>query len=136
MEFNDQYLTYDDYEALGGTLSETPFNLLEFKARKYVDKYTFGRLINLEEQTEEVKMCVFELVNSLNNYEIISNTSAEKANVKSENIDGYSVTYADNTTTSMAEVVKGKEEAIKDIIYTYLSNSALEDGTLYLYRGF
>lgn len=136
MDFENQYLTYDEYVELGGTILETPFNLLEFKARKYVDKYTFGRLINLEEQTEEVKMCVFELVNSLNNYEIISNTSVEKANVKSENIDGYSVTYADNTTTSMAEVVKGKEEAIKDIIYTYLSNSALEDGTLYLYRGF
>ena len=28
MEFNDQYLTYQEYADLGGTLEETPFNLL------------------------------------------------------------------------------------------------------------
>ena len=30
MEFNGQYLTYNEYKALGGSLDITPFNLLEF----------------------------------------------------------------------------------------------------------
>lgn len=135
MEFENQYLTWDEYQELGGKISdETPFNLLEFKARKYVDKYTFGRLVNLENQSQEVKLCIFELINNLETYDKASSVSSEKAGIKSENIEGYSVSYAD-TTESMAEVVKGKEESCKDIIYNYLSNSALPDGTLYLYRG-
>ena len=45
MEFKGQYLTYQEYKALGGTLDEMPFNLLEFNARKKIDERTFGRLI-------------------------------------------------------------------------------------------
>ena len=55
MEINGQYLTYEEYKALEGTLDQTPFNLLEFEARQNVDKYTFGRLKELEEQNQEVK---------------------------------------------------------------------------------
>ena len=39
MEFNGQYLTYTEYKQLGGTIPiELPFNLLEFNARKCIDK--------------------------------------------------------------------------------------------------
>ena len=31
MEFNNQYLSYEEYKTLGGTLGEMPFNILEFK---------------------------------------------------------------------------------------------------------
>ena len=75
-----------------------------------------------------------ELINSLETYETFEKESSKKAGINSENIERHSVSYADSTS-SMAQVVKGKEEACKEIIYTYLSNSALEDGTLYLYRG-
>ena len=50
MEFENQYLTYEEYIELGGTLDETPFNILELEAQKNVDKYTLGRLQNLEQQ--------------------------------------------------------------------------------------
>ena len=50
MEFKGQYLTYQDYKALGGTLDLTPFNLLEFEARKEVDDCTYGRLKKLDTQ--------------------------------------------------------------------------------------
>ena len=46
MEFTGQYLTYQEYLALGGTLEEMPFNLLEFDARKRIDKRTLERLVN------------------------------------------------------------------------------------------
>ena len=42
MEFEGQYLTYEDYKALGGTLNDQmPFNLLEFESRKQIDKRRF-----------------------------------------------------------------------------------------------
>ena len=46
MEFEGQYLTYEDYKGLGGTLDLMPFNLLEFEARKKIDINTKNRLKN------------------------------------------------------------------------------------------
>ena len=59
MEFTKQYLTYEEYQELGGTLEETPFNILELEAQKNIDKYTFDRLKDLEEQINEVKICEY-----------------------------------------------------------------------------
>ena len=128
MEFKGQYLTYQEYQLLGGTLEEMPFNLLEFEARKEIDKYTFGRLINLEEQKDEVKLCVYNLINTLEGY---NQDTGRNKNISSESTDGYNVSYGTNTT----ETTKAKQSEIKSIINTYLSNLALEDETPYLYRG-
>lgn len=113
MEFSGQYLTYNEYKALGGKLDQAPFNLLEYDVRKEIDKQTLGRLINLEKQREEVKMCVWELINlqqSINN---------------GVDISGNVVNYTNR------EIVKAKV----DTIMRYLLNCELEDGTPYLYRG-
>ena len=44
MELKKQYLNFNEYKVLGGTLDETPFSILEMQAQLIVDKYTFGRL--------------------------------------------------------------------------------------------
>ena len=122
MEFEGQYLTYNEYKALGGLLDQTPFNLLEFEARKEVDKYTFNRLVNLETQNQEVKLCIYALIEQIN---------SNKANLKgvaSESTDGYSISY---TNQNNAEI----SQKTRNIIETYLINCKLSDGTPYLYRG-
>lgn len=122
MEFEGQYLTYDEYKAMGGLLDQTPFNLLEFEARKEVDKYTFNRLVNLETQNQEVKLCIYALIEQIN---------SNKANLKgvaSESTDGYSISY---TSQNNAETSR----KTRNIIETYLINCKLSDGTPYLYRG-
>ena len=48
MEFSGQYLTYEEYMALGGTLDLMPFNILEFEARRQIDIKTFNRIKNLD----------------------------------------------------------------------------------------
>ena len=68
MDFSGQYLTYAEYRDLGGTLDITPFNLLEFEARQNIDKYTFGRLKTLNNQVDEVKICVYKIINYLDGY--------------------------------------------------------------------
>ena len=42
IEFKKQYLTYEQYRELGGTLDMTPFNILELEAQKNIDKYNFS----------------------------------------------------------------------------------------------
>lgn len=128
MEFKNQYLTYDEYLQLGGSLKETPFNILEVEARKEIDKYTFGRLQNLETQINEVKVCEYRLINSLNAYATSEN---QNKGILSEHTDGYSVSYSGaSENVSMAKI-----DEIKGIIRTYLAECKLDDGTPYLYAG-
>ena len=122
MEFKGQYLTYDEYKALGGLLDQTPFNLLEFEARKEIDKYTFNRLVNLETQKQEVKVCIYNLINQ------ISSNQANLNGIASESTDGYSISY---TSQNNAETSQKTRKTIE----TYLINCKLSDGTPYLYRG-
>ena len=116
MEFSEQYLTYDEYKALGGTINQTPFNLLEFEARRKIEERTFGRLKNVEKKPQEVKMCVFALINSISGYS--SCVSSNNKNVASESIDGYSVSYV--TGGTLQEIVSSKNAELNDIITTYL----------------
>lgn len=117
MEFSGQYLTYDEYEELGGTLSEMSFNLLEFQARKQIDLRTQKRLVGLETIPNEVKLCEFYLIEKLNAYQN-NITEAESSNVASENIDGYSVSY--NDATKIQEIIKSKQKEIDEEIMVYL----------------
>ena len=47
-------------------------------------------LKNLDEQPEEVKLCVYSLINTLDSY---SSYNDSDKGVNSESIDGYSVSY-------------------------------------------
>ena len=95
MDFSKQYLTYEEYRGLGGTIDLMPFNLLEFEVRKKIDLRTKNRLKNLDSQNipDEVKLCEFKMINSLVSY----NEKTKKINdnsFKSESTDGYSVTFS------------------------------------------
>lgn len=119
MEFSGQYLTYDEFRLLGGTLDIMPFNLLEFNARKKIDEKTMNRLVGVEEIPQEVKICVYELIKVLESYE--SDKTRNKA-ISSENIDGYSVTY--NNNVSLDSVAKNSqlESVIDDYLFGVIIN--------------
>lgn len=118
MEFEGQYLTYEEYKALGGTLDLTPFNLLEFEARRQIDIRTFNRLKNGENIPQEVKLCVYNLINSINEFATSTSNVTSNGNIASENTDGYSISYI--TTDKISDIVKSKQSEIDDIIRTYL----------------
>ena len=128
MDISEGYLDYDDYKDLGGTLAEMPFTLLEFEARKQIDKYTFGRLKELPEQVEEVKLCIYRLITLISSYK---NLEESDKSITSESTDGYNVSYAKVATGD----IETKTNEFRDIIYTYLADCKLDDGTPYLYRG-
>jgi hypothetical protein len=128
MEFKNQYLNYEEYVDLGGTLEGTPFDILEMEAQLNIDNYTFGRLKNLKNQVNEVKLCIYSIMTTLQSY--ADNKIANK-NIASETTDGYTVSYTGITT----ELTKAQKKEIKNIIETYLGECKLEDGTPYLYLG-
>lgn len=127
MEFKGQYLTYQEYLALGGTLDEMPFNLLEFNARKKIDERTFGRLIDKGQEYKEVKLCIYNMITTLNSY---SSYNTQNKAISSENTDGYSISYG----TPQKSVTEAKNSELEDIIDTYLSNLIVDDVSV-LYRG-
>lgn len=115
MTFEGQYLTKQEYIALGGsTIGDMPFNLLEFEARRIIDNQTFNRLVGQQEIPQEVKICEYNLINTIRTYI----ESATFGNVASENTDGYSISYI--TSDKISDVVKSKDYELIDIVRTYL----------------
>ena len=113
MEFEGQYLKFDKYKELGGSLNETPFNILEFEARKKIDERTQGRLKGIEELPLEVKMCMFALINTINGYTNAYQNNSNK-NIASESVGSYSVNYASGS--QIREIIKSKSVELDDII--------------------
>lgn len=127
MEFEGQYLTYQEYKALGGTLDEMPFNLLEFNARMKIDERTFGRLVDKGQEYQEVKLCVYNMITTLNSY---SSYDTQNKAISSESTDGYSISYG----TPQKSTTEAKNSELEDVIDTYLSNLIVDDVSV-LYRG-
>lgn len=127
MEFEGQYLTYQEYKTLGGTLDEMPFNLLEFNARMKIDERTFGRLVGKGQEYKEVKLCVYNMITTLNSY---SSYDTQNKAVSSETTDGYSISYG----TPQKSTTEAKNSELEDVIDTYLSNLIVDDVPV-LYRG-
>lgn len=118
MTFEGQYLTYAEYQALGGSaIGEMPFNLLEFEARRQIDIRTFNR-INVDDVTQEIKLCDYNLINSLKGFLETNNNIVNGGNVKSENTDGYSISYV--SASEISDIVKSKQSEIDDIVRAYL----------------
>lgn len=111
MEFKGQYLTYQEYLTLGGTLDEMPFNLLEYNARKEIDSRTQKRFIGIGNEYEEVKLCVYNLIPAIQSYDTTQNKT-----ISSENIDGYSISYG----TPQKSFTEAKNSELDDVIYKYL----------------
>ena len=124
MEFEGQYLTYEEYKALGGMLDLMPFNLLEYGARNKIDLETQNRLKNSNNIPQKVKICVFNLINALRKYE-----SENNKNKSSESVGSYSVTYKD-----VKQIIEDKSNELSDIILSDLYG-VIHNGEHIIYRG-
>lgn len=114
MKFEGQYLTYDEYLDFNGTLDdETSFDLLEFEARKKIDKRTQNRLVNCEEIPIEVKICEYRMIENMSTRDETLE-SINKNIISSENTDGYSVSYI--TGEKSIEIIENKAKEIDKII--------------------
>lgn len=121
MEFKNQYLKKDEFLELGGkdSMTSSAFNLLEYDAEKEIDELTSSRFRKLseEEYPQELKMCVYKLMEFLK--------KANSSIISGETVGNYSITKKTDK-----EIKQEKESIIKK----YLSDTKV-NGIFVLYRG-
>lgn len=116
MDFTNQYLNYEEYNDLGGTLEEVPFNELEFECRRIIDSRTQNRLKNANEIPQEVKMLENKMIQTLQGYYVSLNKA--QSGIASVNTDGYSESYI--SSNQISQLIEGKIDVLQDLVSTYL----------------
>jgi hypothetical protein len=106
------YLTFTDYQSMGGQLEKLDFENMEFNARKKIEAVTQGRVkyVGDDYDWETIKRLIVRLIEQ----GLLGTVRGRKKT--SEGNDGKSVSYADD---------KGSAEAL---IREYLANEYTEKG--------
>jgi hypothetical protein len=121
-----QYITYEEYKSMGGTLDLTAFERNIDRACAIIDLHTLGRVKKMREITLKIKACCRDLVEYLYNHnstEKVVTSKSQSAGAVSE-----SVSYADFS-------VEIAEKETENIVYTYLATETDDYFTPILYRG-
>lgn len=109
------------------------FESLSIKASMKIRERTFERADNTSGKANEaVKLCACFLVDKIQEYEKLIETSKKQNNVKSESLGKWSKTFENKTSKELEQELEQEEERI---IKTYLLNYEDNNGTLLLYRG-
>lgn len=122
-----EYITEEDYEELLGVESiPDNFKNLVIEASTYINYHTFGRIdVNdIQEEVKYVTCLIVDLLDEKNKK--ISNIG----NLKSENIEGWSVSYQDK---DQIELEYSKE--MFNTLKLYLWNVCDKTGTPLMYCG-
>ena len=108
------YLSYEEYQALGGKLAEEAFSLAEIKARKRIDALTMGRVAYMAEVPEEVKAAMMEIIAVDATYSASAQAAAPV--VASFSTDGYSESYggAESRTAALEAQLTASIETLLD----------------------
>ena len=122
------YLTYEEYQAYGGTLSEADFTLAEFRARKRIDYLTASRVAAMEEVPEAVKLAMLTVIKA--DSAVGVDAQAETPLVASFSTDGYSESYG-----SAADRTQTVERQLNCEIGRLLYGVKDDNGVPLLYRG-
>ena len=134
------YLTYLEYKTYGGTVDETTFNDLAWEAGSVIDWYSFGRLRNDTEFSEDVKRCMYKLIQFIQQKQTAeaapdaSGTSANgvAAGVASQSNDGVSISY---NVMSAKDIVENSKAEMASIVNRYLAYVTNSLGQKVLFRG-
>ena len=133
------YLTYAEYQAMGGTLDEATFNDYRFEAEAKINWYTFNRLKHDTTFPEEVKRCVYRLIKLLQDMDKAAavdgqseNSAGAAAGIASQSNDGVSISY---NTLSAKDMLESAQAQVETTIRQYLSYVTNELGKKVLYRG-
>ena len=121
-----QYLTYEEYQEIGGTLDFTAFNRNIDRACGIIDNATQKRIAAMKNTPRAAKVLCRELVE----YFAENFGSSKQISNHSQSAGGVS--------ESESYVIRSTEERageIGDIVKDYLLNELDDNGTPLLYRG-
>lgn len=121
-----QYLTYEEYAEIGGTLDLTAFERNIDRACGFVDLHTQSRLQGVLKVSRRVKACVRDLVEYL-----ASNVSNGRA-VTSKSQSAGGVSESESYATKTNDEINAE---MLCIVYDYLISERDDHGTPLMYRG-
>lgn len=123
-----QYLTYDEYVELGGTMPAENYRLAEIKARARIDALTQGRVAYMQTVPEQVQAAMMEIITVDSTYSAAAQAAAPVA--ASFTTDGYSESYgsAESRTAAIEKQLTGSIETLLDGVTD-------DDGVPLLYAG-
>lgn len=123
-----QYLTYEQYQAWGGTLDESAFNRAEIRARARIDALTMGRVAHMREVPEQVQVAMMDIINVDGTYSASAQAAAPVD--ASFTTDGYSESYGSAESRTAAI-----EAQLTASIETLLAGVVDDEGTPLIYAG-
>ena len=126
------YLTYDEYEQMGGQLSEAAFSTLEFRASKAVDTLTHGRVADEQPVREAVKLAVYALVGEMDADEKRA-AAYDGRDVQSMSNDGVSVTFS--AVAAGGDAARAQNARYNNVLKAFLFGEVTEDGVPLIYAG-
>lgn len=132
------YLTYEEYQNMGGTLDATTFDDLEFQAETLVNWYTFNRLKKDTTFPVELKRLMKYLINlAYSKKELLDasgsgNSESADKTIASQSNDGVSISY---NILSAKDLMDATKDEAENVIKQYLQGIMNEAGQLLLYRG-
>lgn len=121
-----QYLTYEEYTEIGGTIDLTAFKRNIDRACGFVDLHTQGRLQSVLEVSQKAKACVRDLV------EYFANNVSSGKSVTSKSQSAGGVSESESYATKTTDEVNAE---MLNIVYDYLSTETDDNGTPLMYRG-
>ena len=120
------YLTYDEYNAIGGICDLTAFNRNIDRVCGIVDNATHNRIEYMADVPQRAKALCRDLVEYLARNDTIEKT------VTSRSQSAGGVSESESYATKTADDMYGD---IQNMIYDYLLNVTDDKGTPLLYRG-
>ena len=123
-----RYLTYEQYQAWGGTLDESAFNLAEIRARARIDAMTQKRVAYMQAVPEQVQAAMMEIIGVDQIYSASAQASSPVA--ASFTTDGYSESYGSAESRTAAI-----EKQLTDSILTLLDGVTDDEGTPLTFAG-
>ena len=127
------YLTYDEYEQMGGQLSEAAFSTLEFRASKALDALTHGRVMNEQPVRMAVKQAVYALISAMQMDDENANAYGGR-DVQSMSNDGVSVTFAAGAQAGV-DTVRAQGARYMGLLKSYLAGETTGEGISLIYAG-
>ena len=130
------YLSYTEYQSMGGTLTENIFVDYEFRAESLINYRTFNRLVkdtSFPMQVKRLVKYIIDLVDKQSSAMSLGNNgNTSNAYVTSQSNDGVSISYNGMSSTDLFALC---DKDIQASINRYLQGVTNSAGRNLLYRG-
>ena len=125
-----RYLTYEEYQEMGGGLEQGEFLPIVTEAEVEIDFYTDNRLAADTVIPDKVKALAYQLIGLIDKKNSYGN--ADNGVVSSVSNDGVSVSYEMQTAQQFLD---GYNETVRGMLVKYLWGVRNEAGKPLIYRG-